>query len=70
MTASVKIEGTVPIMRIARSRCLNMRSKCAQGAGVARNENATDAQLRRDHPGNARPHAAKWNQCELARAHR
>jgi len=34
------------------------RPVCAEGAGVARNENATDAQRHQDRPGNAWPRAA------------
>ena len=39
----------------------------AEGAGIARNENSTDAELRRDHPGNGRAHAAERHQREFAR---
>src|SRR4051794_19272172 len=76
MTA-VKVEGTVPIMRFARSQVFKYAFEvgrrrpsdrrdpgeaallvrvghqhlvCAEGAGGPANENATDVQLRRDHP--------------------
>ena len=57
-------------MRVSAARLVHVGDQHAVGAeraGIARNEDAADAELGRDHPGDGRPHAAERHQREFAR---